>query len=173
MGDELSKNDLFILMESYKNNVQLNTTLLEQQKQIMIMNGQTIERQQALCKSVDDLVEKLTTCSKILSENHIKISNDLSTISTKICTNMNELGNSLENTICEETGKLNKCCTELSNKVEINTTHLSHEHSKITNKIYLAFIGMSGIIVSIITLSISFADKYHTLSTVIKSHIGG
>jgi len=174
MTEEISKNDLFILMDSYKNNIQLNTTLLEQQKQIMIINNQAIEKHQDLCKSVDELVEKLTICSKVLSDNHTKISNDLNILSSRLVNEFTTLNNNLTIKMSNESDKLNTNDTKLINKFEYDTNNLSNEHGKITNKIYLAFIAMSGIIIAVISLAISFADKFHTLSTLLKNPaIGG
>lgn len=173
MTEEISKNDLFILMDSYKNNIQLNTTLLEQQKQMMVINSQAIEKHQDLCKSVDELIDKLTTCSKVLSDNHTKISNDLNMLSTRLGTEFNNLNTNLTIKMSNEADRLNANDTKLINKFEYETTGLSNEHGKITNKIYLAFIAMGGIIISVIGLAISFADKFHSLSILLKNQIGG
>jgi cysteinyl-tRNA synthetase len=173
MTEEISKNDLFILMDSYKNNIQLNTTLLEQQKQIMVINNQAIEKHQDLCKSVDELVEKLTICSKVLSDNHTKISNDLNILSTKLVNEFTTLNTNLTIKMSNEGDRLNANDTKLINKFELETTNLSNEHGKINNKLYLAFISMSAIIISIIGLAISFADKFHSLSVLLKNPIGG
>ena len=88
---QLNKQDLFILMDSYKNNIQLNSTLLEQQKQMLTLHAQTIEtqkevmeRQKELCSNIDDLVEKLTNCSKILADNHSKLSLDIGNVVSNI-----------------------------------------------------------------------------------------
>jgi Fe2+ transport system protein B len=173
MTEEISKNDLFILMESYKNNIQLNTTLLEQQKQIMVINSQAIEKHQDLCKSVDELIDKLTTCSRILSDNHTKISNDLNMLSTRLGAEFTTLNTNLTIKMGNEADKLNSNDTKICNKLDTEKTNLSNEHEKITNKVYLAFIAMGGLVISIIGLAISFADKFHSLSTLLKSHIGG
>lgn len=138
-GDQLSKNDLYILMESYKNNIQLNTTLLEQQKQLMIMNTAAIEKQKEFCSTLDKFIENLTNCSKKLEDNHVKIveliDNKSSDIQTKIITH------------------------DSTNSVE---------HSKITNKLYVALGGMILIILAVIELSITYSSKFNDLLT----HIG-
>lgn len=133
-GDQLSKNDLYILMESYKNNIQLNTTLLEQQKQLMIMNTAAIEKQKELCSTLDKFIENLTNCSKKLEDNHIKIvdliDNKTSDIGTKIIT------------------------MESNNSIE---------HSKITNKLYVALGGMVLIVIAVINLAFTYADKFNDI----------
>lgn len=138
-GDQLSKNDLYILMESYKNNIQLNTTLLEQQKQLMIMNTAAIEKQKELCSTLDKFIENLTNCSKKLEDNHVKIveliDNKSADIQTKIITH------------------------DATNSVE---------HSKISNKLYVALGGMVLIILAVIELSITYSSKF----TDLLAHIG-
>jgi len=133
-GDQLSKNDLYILMESYKNNIQLNTTLLEQQKQLMIMNTAAIEKQKEFCSTLDKFIENLTNCSKKLEDNHIKIvdliDNKTSDIGTKIIT------------------------MESNNSIE---------HSKITNKLYVALGGMVLIVIAVINLAFTYADKFNDI----------
>ena len=133
-GGQLSKNDLYILMESYKNNIQLNTTLLEQQKQLMIMNTAAIEKQKEFCSTLDKFIENLTNCSKKLEDNHIKIvdliDNKTSDIGTKIIT------------------------MESNNSIE---------HSKITNKLYVALGGMVLIVIAVINLAFTYADKFNDI----------
>jgi hypothetical protein len=139
----------------------------------MVMNAQTIEKQHSLCKSVDELIEKLTMCSKILSENHIKLSHDLNTTFSKIGNEINLLETNLTTKVDTESSKINFNCAKIDNKIDITSTNLRNDHGKISNKIYLAFVAMGGLIISIIGLAISFADKYHALYTLFKSHIGG
>lgn len=86
--DKLSKGDLVILMDSYKNNIQLNTTLLEQQKQLIIMTGETITKQRELCSSLDAFIEKVSDCSRTVG-NSIKdhdnnVSKEFSTVKFRI-----------------------------------------------------------------------------------------
>jgi flagellar biosynthesis regulator FlaF len=148
---QLSKQDLYILMESYKNNIQLNTTLLEQQKQILSLHDASMEKQKELCKSIDDLVEKLGHCSKVISdsqsklnENQVKLSNDLSAVSTNVTNTINNV----------------------SNKTSL-------DFAKLYNYMYVAFFGMGGLILSIIGMAISYADKYKSLIDLLNKHIGG
>lgn len=144
MSDELSKNDLYILMESYKNNIQLNTTLLEQQKQIMVLNSSSIEKQEELCTRVDELIEKVKQCSVVISDNNSKLMTSLTLLSATMTT-----------------------------KIDDEFVKLSREHDKLSTKLYVAFIGMTGIIISIIGLAVSFADKYHSVAELLKKHVGG
>ncbi len=129
--DQIKANDLYIFMESYKNNIQLNTTLLEQQKQLMVMNDQAIDKQKELCTTLDSFITNITTCSQKILDNNI----------------------------------------EIIKKVEDRTNEIKNqlilEHEKLNNKLYIAFIGMIGIVISVISLAISFADKFNSLKILI------
>ena len=138
--DQLSKNDLYILMESYKNNIQLNTTLLEQQKQLLIMTNESIDKQKDLCLTLDKFIENLTNCSKRMDDNHNAIMNRLSNVNTQVTT------------------------TSATNSVE---------HSKITNRIYVAFGGMVLIILAVIDLAMTYSDKLSTVAEQLAKHIRG
>lgn len=148
-NNDLSKQDLFILMESYKNNIQLNTTLLEQQKQMILINTQFLEKQENLCKTVNELVEKLANCSKITSENYLNLSNNVNTMSSNIKSLKDDVVNGVKN-----------------NNIE-NTSKLSSEHSNISNKIYVCMVGMVAIVLSVIGLATTYAEKFHNLKDAI------
>ncbi len=143
MADELSKNDLFILMESYKNNIQLNTTILEQQKQILILNDQFIDKQKDLCNSVEELVDRLGECSKTLSENHNILTNSIQQMSLKITSSLETI----------------------SNNLKLDTSKMS---SSLSNKIYFAMGGMITIIISLISLFMVFSHKFEQIISLIK-----
>lgn len=129
--DQIKANDLYIFMESYKNNIQLNTTLLEQQKQLMVMNDQAIDKQKELCATLDAFITNITTCSQKILDNNIEII---------------------------------KRVEDRTNEIR---TQLIIEHEKLNNKLYIAFIGMVGIVISVISLAISFADKFNSLKLLI------
>lgn len=56
---DLSKDDLILLMESYKNMIQLNTTLIEQQKAILYKQETILDKQNVVCDKLDRLLSKL------------------------------------------------------------------------------------------------------------------
>jgi hypothetical protein len=133
-SDKLSKNDLYILMESYRNNIQLNTTLLEQQKQLIVMINQSVEKQKELCSNMDTFIQNLTTCSTRLEENHGKV-----------------------------IGLIESKTNSISTQLTMTSGTNSVEHSSIKNKIYVGWIGMGMIIISLIGLAISYADKIQNI----------
>jgi hypothetical protein len=142
MEDKLSKNDLFILMESYKNNIQLNTTLLEQQKQLLIMNASAIDKQKEFCETLDRFIQNVTSCSEKMNVNYTKL--------TKLIEDKS-------NTI---TSQITNGCAD--SKVE---------HSGIRLRIYMAMIGMGGIIISLISLAMTYSKEIHELTTYISKTV--
>jgi len=66
----LSRDDLFLLMESYKNTIELNTTLLEQQKAIVDGNKAITESNARICKEIEEVVKKLDTCAAEIAKTH-------------------------------------------------------------------------------------------------------
>lgn len=148
--NDLSKQDLFILMESYKNNIQLNTTLLEQQKQMIVVNTKFLEKQEELCKSVNEIVEKLANCSKMTSENYLTLSNNVNIMSSNIKSFKDDITN------------------EIKNEVNTNCLKSSNEHSNLSTKIYVCMGGMITIVIAIIGLAVTYAEKFHNLKEVVK-----
>jgi len=145
--NKLSKDDLFILMESYKNNIQLNTTLLEQQKQLLLLHDTTTNKQKELCNNIDKLIEKLTQCSKTISDNQIKLH--------------------------EEQSKLDDSIGSVSTQLSLKTADLSKEHASLANKMYISLVGMIGIVISVIGMAINYSDKFHVLTETLSKHIIG
>lgn len=66
----LSRDDLFLLMESYRNTIELNTTLLEQQKLIIDGNKKLLESNSKICERIEDVAKKLDACTQEISKTH-------------------------------------------------------------------------------------------------------
>ena len=136
--DQLSKNDLVILMDSYKNNIQLNTTLLEQQKQMLQLHSNVIEKQNETINMLDNLIQKLGKCSETIGNNQTSLSSSLNQISNVLTTSLND--------ICH---------------------NLSADHQKIISKFNLTYVGFGSLIIAIIGMVIAFLEKMHPILNVI------
>jgi len=66
----LSRSDLFLLMESYKNTIELNTTLLDQQKLIIDGNRLVMESNVNICLRIEEVAKKLDVCAAELVKTH-------------------------------------------------------------------------------------------------------
>ena len=70
MSGVLSRDDLFLLMESYRNTIELNTTLLEQQKLIVDTNKHIIDLNVKICEEIAGVIKKLDVCAVELNKTH-------------------------------------------------------------------------------------------------------
>jgi len=110
----LSRSDLYLVMESYRNNIALNTTLIEQQKQILLLQNDIIDKQQDLADKLKDitingtkLLEKqeevlnktvesskaFVNCAGDISNKEAKILDQQSKLDTAITTFKNDVVN--------------------------------------------------------------------------------
>ena len=65
---ELSRDDLFLLMQSYKNTVESNTVLLEQQKKLLEQHNVIIEKQKDVTDVLNKVLEKFGTVGDMKGE---------------------------------------------------------------------------------------------------------
>ena len=73
-GDNvLSRDDLFLLMEAYRNNIELSTTLLQQQNQIIEQLQKTTNHQEKICASIDGVASKLDTSAEQMQKTYQEI----------------------------------------------------------------------------------------------------
>lgn len=129
--------DFKLIMDNYQNMIQLNTILLEQQKQLMGLQNQIVSRQDIistkqskLCDKTDTVIDKLDVCVDSLLTTNDTIQTSYRTLDTSI------------------TAKLNQ------NKDKVDEFHLdvTKQHSKISNKIYVGMGAMGTIIIGLIGL---------------------
>lgn len=59
-GSQLRKDDLFLLLESYEQQIDSNRTLLEQQAKLLEQHNSILTKQQTVCDSVNKILEKLS-----------------------------------------------------------------------------------------------------------------
>jgi cysteinyl-tRNA synthetase len=127
--DNLTKDDLVLLMESYRNMIIMHQTILDQSTKtiekldIIATKQEGISTKQGnICSSLSKITNRLDDCATVMKDSNINISG----MSTKI------------------TDKIN---THEKKSIE--------DHGKITNKIYLGWIGMGTIIIGLIGLTIT------------------
>ena len=147
----LGLSDLRLLMDNYQNIVKMNTILLEQQKQVVDLQKNILNKtdeiartQIQVCNTLNNVASILDTCA----DKFIKLTND--TLSTYV--------------------KINDNITHNFNKVKdkLITVNIDNakEHSGIKNKIYVAMVGSGAVVVSLITLLIIVYDKYQIIANI-------
>lgn len=147
----LSFGDLKLLMDNYQNMIQLNTVLLEQQKHVIELQHEIIRRQDSIsikqnttCNKLDNIATTLATCVSTLQETIKNTTNSCADIESN-------LGNKVGNT---------------GNKVDSLHLDMVKQHSKITNKIYVALGGSVLVILALVGLLITAYGKYDVLTDI-------
>ena len=133
----LSKDDLYLLMESYRNMITMNATLAEQQKQLIDSQSKLLERQDTLnmkqsqlFDKISALVDKIDEWTDVTKSGHDEIQNT--------CTD-------LEGIMVEKLDKL------ADRTVNLNIEN-TKQHEGIKNHIYAAYVGLVSIIGSVLGL---------------------
>jgi len=70
---ELSKDDLSLLMDSYKKQIELNTQVLTQQQNLIAKMDMMIEVHRETCNNMNKIVDKIDVQERNCSNNAIKI----------------------------------------------------------------------------------------------------
>lgn len=154
MADEfnhLNKEDLYLLMESYRNMIQMHSTVSEQQRQIIDLQNNILSKQETIslyqsksCDHLDRITQKLEICSVNLSK-----TNDV------ITSSCSSLDKTFDNGLGDIKDKL------VSNQIE-STSH----YSKLTTKSYVTMGAMITVVISLIGLVVGLLDKYQMLKEV-------
>jgi hypothetical protein len=141
MPDELkhlNKDDLFLLMESYRNMITLHATLVEQQKQLMVSQSNMIQKQDeiasqqtAICNKLGRVAEKLEECITTLSKTKDDVASQ---------------------------------CGSIDNHLDTMSKDLTSQHTGLNGKIYTSMGLMATIVIGLITMIYNLIDKYHLLS---------
>ena len=91
----LNKEDLYLLLESYENQINSNRTLMEQQSKLLEQHNQILDKQKEICENVSTVIENMSThatniskekqeLDKVILNNKNKCTNDHSSIVSKI-----------------------------------------------------------------------------------------
>jgi cysteinyl-tRNA synthetase len=124
--DRLTRDDLVLLMESYRNMITMHQTILDQtsktisiMENIVVKQDSTLSKQSQVCNSLQNITGNLSTISVNLSKTADKI-------------------DSFE--------------TDITNQFNTHNIRTIEDHGKLTQKIYLGWIGMGTIIIGLVSL---------------------
>lgn len=143
--ENLTKDDLILLMDSYKNMISMHQTILEQTARVIeSLTGISLKQESILgiqgnvCNNLSEIVRKLDDCIKRLKDSNEKI--DL--VRETVGDNVKSLSDSIKE------------------KINNHNVKSIEDHGKIKDKIHLGWIGMSSIIISIIGLIVAMVYGY-------------
>jgi hypothetical protein len=130
----VNRDDLLLMMESYKNQIELNTTLLTRQEVIITKQEEIIAKQE----------EAVTKLTEILA------------LQGKVLASVGAVPDSIEKLVhqlCEATGETCKGInTALDKSLSAARQAQIREHNGINNRIYLGWVGMGTIVIALIGL---------------------
>jgi uncharacterized protein Yka (UPF0111/DUF47 family) len=127
--DNLTKDDLVLLMESYRNMITMHQTILDQ-------STKTIEKLDGIAIRQDSISTKQgNICGSL----------------TKITDRLDDCASSLK----DANTNIDKMEDKITDKLYTHEKKSIEDHGKITNKIYLGWIGMGTIIIGMIGLIIT------------------
>lgn len=148
----LNVQDLFVLMESYKNNIELSTMLLEQQKQLLSHQNIIIEKQKDQCDSLGKLLEKISN----IIERQDKCATEVIKVQNELMNNQNNVKN------------------EINKNQDTMRLEITKDHSGLKNLIYGVYTSIGLVIIALIGLLVTMFDKFHVLKDIaIKIGAGG
>jgi len=134
--DKLTRDDLVLLMESYRNMITMHQTILDQ-------TNKTIDKLNIIASKLDSLFSK----------------------QGNICNTMNNIDEKINTTIIEtktNNDKIDNISINITKNLNDHEKKSIEEHSKLTNKIYIGWIGMVTIILSLIGLGITLTNIIQT-----------
>jgi len=136
-GQYLKKPDLDLLLGAYKNQIELNSVILERQNQLLMQQQQIVDKIKIVCESIEKVVQKVDASSSKAIEVQEKL---------------------FEKT----TDEVKEVKEKLAN-FEISTTKA---YGNLKYLLYVGFIGLSGIAVSLVNLLWSTYSKFDTIEKV-------
>lgn len=154
----LHYHDLKLLMENYQNVIKLNTLLLEQQKQIIDCQKELLSNQKVISdrqSSIRDRVNKMLDKAELQADS-FKQTLELSQA------NYSDLESAMH-------GRFDSTVTKIENSkgaVDSMNLEVVKQHSKITNKLYVALIGSALIILALIGMMVQTWEKFGLLQHV-------
>ena len=140
----LSPEDLKLLMGNFQNIIQMNTILVEQQKNLITAQNRILEKQDQIttkqnstCNQLSKIADKLDECANNLKLTNDSIQNSCASIDTHISTKLDDT----------------------SKNVEAWKLDVVKQHSSINKNVYIAWGGMVTVILGLIGLLISAYER--------------
>jgi 23S rRNA A2030 N6-methylase RlmJ len=130
--DKIDRDDLFLLMESYKNTIELNTTLLERQEILSQLQAKLIESISEVCGNQSKILQEIKSIPEALSSAANHLADELK--------RMNDAHSKEIQTLRDQLAQ--------QRNAEVK------EHAGFNNRLYVALSGMVGIVLALIGLLI-------------------
>lgn len=93
IGKGLALQDLVLLMDAYRNNIELTTTLMEQIKQILSQQDEILDAQKNLCKEIINTTNTMRDFSSSMIERMADINKDIVDVKLEVIKENSSLKN--------------------------------------------------------------------------------
>jgi len=150
------RDDLFLLLEAYKNQIESNQTLLEQQGKIIEQHNDILDKQKQVCAKLSKVLEEIGNHTKEIDQSHIKLSDKIGE--------------------CAKT--FDDSCDDLKDKISsVNTCIVDKrvdcmkDHNKLNIRLYVIYGGITVTIVTLLTLLYNAYEKLGIIRA-IATHMG-
>ena len=153
---QLNYADLKIVMETYQNVVQLNTILVEQQKQILELQKEITKCQNTVSdrqKDIKEKIEKMITRTEKESE---KFHQEVKELDAAFHARFNTSEGSMHGRFDTAENKI----VETKDAVTTMNLDITKQHSGLTNKLYVALVGSGLIILALIGLLTASVERF-------------
>ncbi len=139
----MSRDDLYLLMQSYENTVQLNTTLLNQHQKLLDDSNALLKKHSETSANLNALTDKLE-----------RISETLSVVITKIA----ELSEHHEKNIYN-----------IEEKIDIHRLETVTDHSQQKTRITVVGAAVGTVVITLLTIIGQLWTKYEVIDAIAKS----
>lgn len=156
---QLNYTDLRIVMETYQNVIQLNTLLVEQQKQILELQKELVKSQTSVSDKQFKINEKIESMIKKVEKETDNFHKEVKELDAALHERFNSTEGSIHGRFDSTDGKV------VETKTLVNSMNLDmvKQHSGLTNKLYIALVGSGLIILALIGLLTTSVEKFSLL----------
>lgn len=155
-GDQkaISRDDLFLLIGSYKNTVEMYMSIVEKQNEISATQAKILDTQN---KIIESQITSLNEFSKVAGELHIYIDQ------------IKEMKTSLSTTTSANQTALTSALKGVIDKIDNHNLGSVKNHGTTRTRLYIALGSTLGIVGSLITMIILIISKYNYVEELLKA----
>lgn len=154
--------DLKLVMETYQNVVQLNTLLVEQQKQILELQKEILKAQNTVSEKQYKINDRIERMIKNMEKETDNFHQEVKGLETALHTRFDLVDSSIHGRFDLSDGKI----SDTKQSVDSMNLSMVKEHSGITNKLYVALVGSVLIVLALIGLLTTSLEKFSLIEHV-------
>ncbi|MFW9872281.1 MAG: hypothetical protein ACFFG0_04190 [Candidatus Thorarchaeota archaeon] len=157
-------NDLKLLMDNYQNVVQLNTLLLEQQKQILDLQKELVKNQSNVTNNQLKINDKIENMIKKVEAETFSFHQQVKELDSALHNRFNSSEESMHGRFDSTDGRIDNTKQSIDN---VNLDMVK-QHSGLSMKMYVGYVGTILIILALIGLVTTSIEKFSLLTHIHK-----